>query len=55
MRGFVGVFLGCRRKFYLNLWRICGTVRAIEYNKGIDEEEYILSKVKRGSGWCKLS
>jgi len=26
----------------------------IEYNKGIDEEEYILSDAKRGSGWCKF-
>jgi len=26
----------------------------IEYSKGIDEEEYILSEAQRGSGWCKL-
>jgi hypothetical protein len=25
-----------------------------EYNKGNDEEEYILFDAKRGSGWCKL-
>jgi len=26
----------------------------IEYNKGVDGEEYTLSDAKRGSGWCKL-
>jgi len=30
------------------------TIKEIEYDKGNDEEEYILSEAKRGSGWCKL-
>ena len=28
----------------------CGITLLIEYTKGIDEEEYILSKAQRGSG-----
>jgi len=39
----------------LNFRAGCGIIIEIEYNKGIDEEEYILSEAKRESGWCKLS
>jgi len=33
---------------------VYGIMMQIEYDKSIDEEEYILSDAKRGSGWCEL-
>jgi len=41
------------QKFHLKFAPRCGIINEIEYNKGNDEEEYILPEAKRGRGWCK--